>query len=145
MRKPREPKYKNTNLLKAFDRVNRDFFSGHACGGIGWKTFPLVASTIQAHCLMDERIIWVNKLLDDTRVPAWYLDFVLYHEMLHLHLGPQQYSPTGYSYPHSIRFQCMEVKHPNYAKAAVFEKEKLSDIIQSWKTFKEWKKAAKKK
>lgn len=141
MRKPREPQRKNTNLLKAFDRVNRDFFSGHVCGGIGWKNFPLVTSTIQAQCVLDERFIKVNPILDDIRVPVWYLDFVIYHEMLHLHHGPQQYSPTGYSYPHSVRFQCMEVKHPDYARAVDFESSKFNNIVQSWKKFKEWKKA----
>ena len=141
MRKPREPKRKNTDLLKSFDRVNRDFFAGHVCGGIGWKQFPLVESTIQAQCVLEERFIRVNPILDDVRVPLWYLDFVVYHEMLHLHHGPQQFSATGYGYPHSIRFQCMEVKHPNYTKAVDFERNKLGAVIRSWKEFKEWKRS----
>jgi hypothetical protein len=151
MRKPREPKCRNTNLLKRFDKINLEYFGGHACGGIAWRNFPLGkdASTaghiLQAVCIFDERIIKVNSVMDDVRIPLWYLDFVIYHEMLHLQHGPQQYSENGYAYPHSIRFQCMEQKHPNYKRAVEFEEKKLSRIVRSWRQWREWERTSKQK
>lgn len=140
MRKPKEPKRRNTNLLKRFDRVNRDFFGGHVCGGIGWRQFPLGRgeSITQAQCIFDERLIKVNSVMDDARIPLWYLDFVVYHEMLHLQHGPQQYSADGYGYPHDLRFQCLEVRHPDFDRASKFEAKSLDRIVQSWRRFREW-------
>lgn len=146
MRKPREPKERHTNLLKRFDKVNLEHFGGRACGGIGWRSFYLgkeedtAGAITQAECCFDERFIKVNSVLDDVRVPLWYLDFVIYHELLHLQHGPQQYSETGYAYPHDLRFQCMEVSHPNYKRALDFEAKHLARIVKSWRQWREWKK-----
>lgn len=151
MRKPVQPKQRHSNLLKRFDKINLDHFGGKVCGGIGWYTFHLgkaesveTANLItQAFCVWDERLIKVNKVLDDTRVPLWYLDFVVFHEMLHLQRGPQQYSETGYAYPHDLRFQCIEVSHPFYQRALEFETKKLGRIVQSWRKWREWAKWSK--
>ena len=79
LKKPREPKLRpNTNLLKRFDKVNLTHFGGTVCGGVGWRTFPLGSSESLALCTFDERFIRVSSALQDTRVPLWYLDFVLH-------------------------------------------------------------------
>ncbi len=152
MRKPREPKTRKTNLLKRFDKINLEYFGGLVCGGIGWRTFPLSKKEIdasyqplQAVCVFDERLIKVSSIMDDSRVPLWYLDFVVYHEMLHLQHGPQQFSEDGYGHPHSIRFMCMEQKHPDYRRAIEFEQKRLWKIFRSWQRWAEWKKSSKKK
>lgn len=149
MRKPREPKTRSTNLLKRFDKINLEHFGGHSCGGIAWRRFPLSrdedAGILQALCIFNERLIKVNTVMDDVRIPLWYLDFVIFHEMLHLQHGPQQYSETGYAYPHSIRFQCVEQKHPNYKRALEFETKKLPGILRSWRLWREWERTSKQK
>jgi hypothetical protein len=144
MRKPKEPNVKSSNLLKIFDRLNHQHFGGLICGGIGWRWIPMGAEVIQALCMFDERFIRVSTVMDDTRIPLWYLEFVVYHEMLHLHHGPQQYSESGYDYPHDERFLCMEMKHPNYQRALDFEANKLPKVISSWREWREWQRKAKK-
>lgn len=142
MQKPRQPKLRGTSLLKRFDKVNLEYFGGLVCGGIGWRNFPLSAKTLsQAKCYFEERFIKVNQVLDDTRVPLWYLDFVLYHEMLHLQHGPQQFSEDGYAYPHDLRFQCLEVRHPHYHKAIEFEKSAIFNIVEDWMKWQAWQRA----
>ena len=127
-----------SSLLAHFDKINLIHFGGHLCGGIGWRNFPLGKgkNLTLANCTFSERFNKVNKVLDDSRIPLWYLDFVLYHEMLHLHMGPQQFSEDGYGYPHSIRFQCLEKSHEDYDRALKFEDKTLERIIKSlvaWK------------
>jgi len=151
VRKPKEPKERNTNLLRRFDKINLEYFGGRSCGGIGWRTFPLGKSDdtagiiTQAECIFTERFIKVNSVLDDVRVPVWYLDFVIYHEMLHLQHGPQQYSEDGYSHPHDLRFQCLEISHPNYKRALEFEQKRLARIVLSWRRWREWKRSSSEK
>ena len=142
MRKPKEPTCRDTNLLLRFDKLNLEFFGGLVCGGIGWRRFPISSDKIvtQACCVFEERLIKVNYLMDDTRIPLWYLDFVIYHEMLHLQHGPQQFSPDGYGHPHSLRFQCMEASHPDYHRAVEFEEKHLPRVINSWVAWKKWTK-----
>jgi len=144
VRKPKEPACKHTSLLKRFDKINLEFFGGMVCGGIGWRHLPLKSKyTAQACCVFEERLIKVNSFMDDIRIPLWYLDFVIYHEMLHLQHGPQQFSPDGKPYPHSLRFQCMEIAHPDYQKALEFEKVKLPNIISSWIRWRDWNRKSK--
>ena len=140
-RKPREPQYRNTNLLKRFDKVNLNHFGGLVCGGIGWRHFPLGQNNDNMTlgcCVFGERFIRINSVLDDKRIPLWYLDFVIYHEMLHLHMGPRQFDSDSYSYPHDLRFQCLERRHPDYDRATKFEQKKLDRILDSHRRWREW-------
>ena len=143
VRKPPKPKFRKTRLIQRFDKVNLVQFSGMVCGGVGWRTFPLGRNNSNlslALCVFRERFLKINSILDDKRVPLWYLDFVLYHEMLHLHMGPRQFDCDKYAYPHDDRFKCLEVRHPDFSRAEKFEKQKLDRIINSHRRWREWEK-----
>ena len=143
-RKPREPQMRGTSLLKRFDKINLAYFGGMVCGGIGWRTFPLGTRNDNlslANCTFAERFIQVSDVLDDKRVPLWYLDSVIYHEMLHLHLGPRQFDSDSYAYPHDFRFKCLERRHPDFERAEKFEQDKLDRILNSHRRWREWEKA----
>jgi hypothetical protein len=146
LRKPRPPVEKNTNLLKHFDYINREFFGGHVCGGIGWRRLPFPKSddqcTTLGYCNFTERFISVNEVLDDARVPVWYLRFIIYHEMLHLNLGP---TPGGCKNMHNDLFLSYEQKHPDYKRAIDFDEKRMPHIIASWRRWREWKKTQPKK
>lgn len=139
-RRPREPKFRNANLLKRFDKVNLQHFAGIVCGGIGWRHFSVTDTTTLGLCVFEERFIKINTVLDDSRIPLWYLDFVIHHEMLHLHLGPRQFDSDSYAYPHDLRFQCIERRHPDYERALRFEKDKIEKILVSHRKWREWEK-----
>lgn len=148
-RKPYEPKLANRKLLQLFDELNRDHFGGMICGGIGWRYMALPKEeegnlSCCAICDFSERFIRVNNVLRDSRVPVWYVRYVVYHEMLHLHMGPQQYDPEGYAYPHNLRFQCLEQQYKYYAKSVEYEVKQLPKIVSSWKRWQEWERSRKK-
>lgn len=144
---PFEPKLRHINLLKIFDEINLQFFNGMICGGIGWKALWIGndGDATLAVCYTEERYILINTALRDKRVPLWFVKMVIYHEMLHIHLGPQQFERDGFAYPHSDRFQILEKQHPEYVRAIQFEQTKLPYILDQWKELRAYKRAQKKK
>jgi hypothetical protein len=142
-KKPKEPKMRDSNLLKRFDKINLTYFGGLVCGGIGWRSFSLGKDNENlalACCDFAERFIRVSVVLDDVRVPLWYLDVIIYHEMLHLHLGPRQFDSDSYAYPHDFRFQCLERRHPDYERSEEFEG-KMHRVINAHRRWREWERS----
>ncbi len=139
VRIPRKPKVKESDLLVIFDDLNRAYFGGMVYGGIGWRFFRIGKKDFTlATCEMTERFIRVSNVLEDRRIPVWFLKFVVYHEMIHLYLGPQQFDRAGYSYPHNSRFKLIEQRHSDYEKAVNFELTKLPRIIESWRAWRSY-------
>ena len=76
------------DLRQIFDRVNARHFRSRLRGSRGvWgrrrKERPkeyFIFGSIQE----DDRVIRIHPLLDQPFVPRWFLEYVLYHEMLHL-------------------------------------------------------------
>jgi len=140
-KKPKAPVRGHRNLLAIFDSLNVEYFKGMVCGGIGWRPIKFGEdSWTLGICDFNERLIKINTVLDDLRVPVWFLQVVVYHEMLHLHLGPQQYNPDGTADPHGARFRSLEVRHANHDRAIKFEETKLESIVNSWKIYKKYTK-----
>ena len=75
------------DLRAIFDRLNERHFRGRLRGyKVMWgrrrKRRPkeyFIFGTIQE----EDRVIRINPLLDQPFVPLWFLQYVLYHEMLH--------------------------------------------------------------
>ena len=137
MARPRKPERRHRNLLRMFDKVNAAYFSGTACGGICWSNMRIGVDQVTfASCQLEERIIRINTLLDDSRVPYWYVEFVVFHEMLHLHLGHNHYNDDRKEEDHTPRFVSLEKRHPHYKKACEYEEKKLKYITSCWRKWK---------
>lgn len=122
------PKLVKRNLLKIFDELNNQYFDCSLCAGIRWKKMRIGKRSITlAQAKLDERIIEVNLLLRDSRIPLWYLRTVVYHEMLHLMQGPQED-------PHNGAFCRLEAEFPDYPRSIEFELSKLRRIANDWVT-----------
>lgn len=133
MRQAAPPKTRDRDLLKAFDAVNAQYFGGLVCGGIGWRNLPMHHdNNALALCIIEERFIKMGTVMSDARIPDWYFNFVVFHEMLHLHVG-RPLNPDGTDAdPHSWQFQSLEKRHPDYMRAQQFEETKLPKILASW-------------
>lgn len=82
------------DLAAVFDSTNTQYFGGALDCGIGW-------GRMRRGCAVRKRtlgsywpqgnggrgLIRINPVLDRKAVPAGYIRFVVYHEMLHAHLG----------------------------------------------------------
>ena len=92
--KPRNPRLrpegKHVDLRGYFQRLNEVYFSGRLGCGITWGTQKRGRRprTIRlgSYC-MDKRMIRIHPVLDSPAVPAYVIEDVLYHEMLHHELG----------------------------------------------------------
>ena len=60
----------------------------------------------------------ISLALDDARVPVSAIDLVMYHELLHKHLGVQVIN--GRHYAHTEAFRRAERQFRQYAEAQAF-------------------------
>lgn len=112
------------DLLEVFDRVNTEYFSGACCAGIAWRNIRLgVKSQTLGVCELTERFIRINTLLSDIRVPEVFVEFIVYHEMLHLMVGRR----------HDKVFLEMEQKFKHYDSCIQFMEDTLPNIISEWR------------
>jgi hypothetical protein len=67
-------------------------------------------------------VIKINPILDSDRVPRYFLEFVIYHEMLHADIGIEDGS--GRRELHSREFRKREKLFRHYEKASAWEKKR---------------------
>jgi len=76
------------------------------------------------------RLIRIHPVLDRGEVPLFFLESVVYHEMLHHHMGgvPDRAGRTVY---HSRAFRQAEVLYPWHREALGWEKENLPSLLRA--------------
>jgi hypothetical protein len=71
------------DLREIFDRMNEQYFAGKvARPKLGWstgKTYRMLGQHDSTH-----EMIIISKSLDDPSVPSYVVDYVVFHEMLHI-------------------------------------------------------------
>jgi hypothetical protein len=71
------------NLEEVFERLNRQFFDGlMGQPQLGWSRG--VSRTMLGHFDPAHNAIIISRILDQPRMPPLALDYVMFHEMLHL-------------------------------------------------------------
>lgn len=71
------------DLVEMFEDLNLRFFHGlMARPEVGWS--PRISRSIVGHYDPSHHAIVISRLLDSAEVPAFVVEYVLYHEMLHL-------------------------------------------------------------
>jgi hypothetical protein len=71
------------NLEEIFDSLNRRFFNGlMAQPALGWSRRR--SRTMLGHYDPAHNAIMISKIFDDPAVPRFLVEYILYHEMLHL-------------------------------------------------------------
>src|SRR6266478_9034175 len=116
------------NLRLIFDDLNQRYFRGRLRGyKVRWgrrrKHRPreyFIFGTIQE----EDRVIRINPLLDQPFVPLWFLQYVLYHEMLHS-VAPDENAGRGRRRVHTAEFNRREREFRGYHRARRWEEENL--------------------
>jgi hypothetical protein len=80
--------------------------------------------------LHTDHLVRVHPVLDQTWVPAWFVSFVLHHEVLHAALD-QERSAERRGVHHGPAFRDREKAHPDFARATAWENENLERLIRS--------------
>jgi hypothetical protein len=121
------------DLSEVFARLNARFFGGSLLVPVTWGrgggrarpgglTFGSYDPVL--------RLIRIHPVLDRREVPLFFLESVLYHEMLHHHLGgvPDRAGRTVY---HSRAFREAEARFPGHDEALAWEKDNLARLIRA--------------
>ncbi|MBI4744955.1 MAG: SprT-like domain-containing protein [Deltaproteobacteria bacterium] len=111
------------DLLNIFESINRAYFEGFVSATITWgKERPRYAVRKRTLGSYSSHInaIRINPVLDNPRVPGFYIEFIVYHEMLHAYIGVK--NKNGRRSAHSKEFREGEKVFKDYEKAVAWEK-----------------------
>jgi hypothetical protein len=102
------------NLGKMFARLNRKYFESElAKPTLTWsqrKTRSILGHHDRVH-----DTITISRTLDSSDVPEWFVEYILYHEMLHIKHPARLIN--GRRYYHTSAFRMDERRFPRYEKA----------------------------
>ena len=121
------------DLREIFDKMNAKYFRNRLRDyAIVWgrrrkqrpKTY-MVFGTIQE----EDRMIRIHPLLDRSFVPTWFLEYVVYHEMLHA-MVPDKFDESGRRLVHHKKFMDRERRFHWFRRAKVWEQENLARFLQ---------------
>ncbi len=98
---------------------------------IGWsyrKTPSLMGKWIEGPAGHPNLIV-INRLLDDRKVPLFYVEYIVYHEILH-DLFPIR-RQAGRWVHHPVEFRRRERTFPRYNDARRWEAEELPELLKA--------------
>jgi hypothetical protein len=102
------------NLEQVFEKLNLEHFGGMmARPALGWSTVR--SRTRLGHFDPSHNTIVVSRIFDDARVPRLALEYVMFHEMLHLHY-PTEHKGARRCV-HTPEFKAHEKLFPHYREA----------------------------
>ena len=122
------------DLKAIFDRINERYFASTPLTGytITWgrrrRLAPkeyFVFGSIQE----EDRIIRIHPRLDAPFVPLWFIEFVVYHEMLHS-VVPDEVCDSGRRRVHTAEFYRRERQFQHYRRARKWEDENLARFLR---------------
>lgn len=113
------------NLHDIFENLNKEYFSSALKSKITWGC--QTRRRIRRHITLGSYnlhydTITINRYLDRPAVPKYFIEFIVYHEMLHALLGIDE--KNGRNVIHSKEFRRMEKKFAHYQKAVDWEKKR---------------------
>ena len=114
------------DLEAVFQTCNQRNFGGKMPRpkGLTWSQ-RVNHSTMGTYNLNDDTVP-INRGLDRRDVPAYVLDFIMYHELLHKLLGVKTVGSRRHA--HTPEFRKLEQAHPQYLQAQGFIKKNASRL-----------------
>jgi len=115
----------HVDLQRLFDEVNAEYFGGTITAGITWGRRANGARRRQrtirfGSYTVEDNLVRIHPALDRPFVPEHFVRYIVFHEMLHAHLGIEE-SETGRRRIHTREFVRIERAYPGYAKARAWE------------------------
>jgi hypothetical protein len=114
------------HLGEIFQNLNEEYFDGKLRAGITWGSSSgrRAARKRTLGSYSDHsRIIRINPRLDRRYVPRYFIKYLVYHEMLHAHVGVEE--KEGRRQVHTRRFKELETRFSHYHRALEWEKKGL--------------------
>lgn len=127
-----QPQGRFFDLQEIFDRLNQGFFQGRIQAEITWGRRTQGRARRHRSLKMgsysvEEQIIRINPALDRAFVPRFFVEYIVFHEMLHqVHEMPLV---NGRRHFHTPSFVAAERAFPGYGVARRWELENLTRIL----------------
>lgn len=125
--------YGEVHDLKAgLDRLNRQFFDGAIRAAITWskaaRNQRRTSIRMGSYC-EEQRLIRIHPALDQAFVPVYFVESVIFHEMLHELHGIEELE-SGRRCIHSSEFLEEERRFPEYEDARRWERKHLHKLLR---------------
>ncbi len=120
------------DLQALYDHINRRYFRNRVAARITWgrRNGARRRSSMQFGSFSEEEnLIRIHPALDKPFVPKYFLHSLVYHEMLHKHLGVR--SHNGRRVVHPPEFRALERRFENYERVRRWEKANLNRLLHS--------------
>lgn len=119
------------NLQELFDELNARYFGGTIEARITWgprsRRKPGRESIKLGSYSLEERLIRVHPVLDAADVPRFFVEWIIYHEMLHeVHDMP---IVDGRRVYHTPEFRRAEALFDRYAEAVLWERTQVHKLL----------------
>ncbi|MGB8297246.1 MAG: hypothetical protein WCG85_17595 [Polyangia bacterium] len=118
------------DLQDIFDHLNRQYFQGALQAQITWGPAAIRArqrSIKMGSYSVEDRIIRVHPALDRAEVPLFFVEWIVFHEMLH---GRCEIRRTGRRRRfHPPEFLAQERQFADYQRASAWEKENVDRLF----------------
>jgi hypothetical protein len=111
------------DLKDIYDSINREYFGGKVSTSITWGSKGrgrTVAKRTLGSYSYHSNTIRINPSLDSKHIPRYYMEFLVYHEMLHADIGIRK--ENGRRVLHSGEFKRREKLFRHYKRAVEWEK-----------------------
>ena len=105
------------NLDKLFDRLNRHYFDNRLEKPVLTWSQRRTRRILGHHDSVHETIV-ISKTLDTRDIPEWFVEYILYHEMLHIKHPARIIE--GRRYYHTNAFRSDERRFPRYEEAQLW-------------------------
>lgn len=123
------------NLKDIYDKINGRYFQNRVKAYITWgnedskkRKYSISFGSYN----WDSRIIRIHKALDRSSVPKYFMEYIVYHEMLHVSIGLKK-DGKGKRKAHNKEFREREKDFLHYEKAVEWEKRNLWRFINDKK------------
>jgi len=123
------------DLQEAFERIHAEYFDGALdVIGITWFTTPVrrARSITLGQFDSELRLVKINRVLDCEKCPPFFLDFVVFHELLHAKIPPTFDAERRRRVIHGPEFRREEKTFLHYRKAVAFQREHFGRYLDRW-------------
>ncbi len=123
------------NLKDIYDKINQRYFQNRVRAFITWgnedskkRKYSISFGSYN----WDSKIIRIHKALDRYSTPKYFIEYIIYHEMLHVYIGLKKDGKGGRK-AHNKEFRERERDFLHYEKAIKWEKKNLWRFINEKK------------
>jgi hypothetical protein len=127
-----DPRGRAHDLQAMFDRLNAEYFDGEVVARVGWGRSMRSRgrrSIKMGVYLHEARAIRIHPALDREEVPGFFVESVVFHEMLHQVVPVEE--AGGRRVVHGREFRRRERLFPGHARAKAWERENIHILLST--------------